>query len=97
MQDRFPLRGLSIQQRLPLLICALLLAVIFSFGFASYYAVRKAAMEVGKERLRTLTNELGSMFSVSTRSLVDSIKKAADNDTIRQCLASGEKNYERRH
>lgn len=83
--------SMSIQQRLPILICVLLLAVIMSFGIASYYTVRRALIEVGKERLKTLTGELGSMFSLSTGNVVNTLKKSADDDTLRQYLGSGTK------
>ncbi len=88
---RFSLRGLTIQQRLPLLICTLLLCVIIGFSLASYYSVRNSAMGMGRERIRSLANQLGSMLSQSTTSLLTSIKKTADNDTLRQCLVSGGK------
>ncbi len=57
-----PFSGLSIQQRLPLLICVLLLSVVLAFGWLSEIGVRKAAMEMGKERLGELTRQLGSLF-----------------------------------
>ncbi|HEX2682869.1 MAG TPA: HAMP domain-containing protein, partial [Ferruginibacter sp.] len=91
VNSRFTLRGLSIQQRLPLLICALLLCIILSFGFASYYSVRKSALETGRERTRSLTNNLGSMLSQSTANMIAAIKKNTANDTIHQYLAGGEK------
>jgi len=83
---RFSLRGLSIQQRLPLLICVLLLCIIISFGFASYYGVRNASMDMGRERLGALANQLSAILSQSTSTLIATTKKVADNDTIRQCL-----------
>ena len=48
-------------------------------------------MDMGRERLRSLTNNLGSMLSQSTSNMVTAVKKTADNDTIRQYLASGNK------
>ncbi len=89
----FSLRGLSIRQRLPLQICALLLCIIIGFSFASYYTVKKAVLEMGRERLRSVTNQLASILSQSTASLITSIKTSAGNDTIRQCLASGGKEF----
>ena len=46
---------------------------------------------MGRERLRSLTNNLGSMLSQSTVAMVSSAKKTAGNDTIRQYLVSGTK------
>ena len=75
-------RGLSIRQRLPLLICLLLLLVILTSGLASYYYIRKASAETGKERLSSLVSQLNSLLSQSTASMISAIKKNADNDTI---------------
>ena len=69
MSNRFSFRSLSIQQRLPLLICVLLCSVILTFSFASYYGVKKATLEMGKKRLRTLTDQLGTMFTESSKAL----------------------------
>jgi len=82
-------RVLSIRQRLPLLICALLLCVIIAFAFAAYYGIRKAEMATGRERLTTVTNQLSDMLSRSTISLVKSTGITANNDTIRKFVASG--------
>jgi len=46
---------------------------------------------MGKERLRSLTNDISSMLSQSTGTLITTIKKTADNDTIRQYLLTGRK------
>lgn len=77
-------RGLSIRQRLPLLICLLLLLVILSSGLASYYYIRKASVETGKERLSSLVSQLSSLLSQSTASMISAVKKTADNDTIQR-------------
>jgi len=66
---RFSFRGLSIQQRLPLLICILLCSVILTFSFASYYGVKKATLEMGKKRVRSLADQLGTMLSESSKAM----------------------------
>ncbi len=80
---------LSIRQRLPLLICALLLCVIVAFAFAAYYGIRKAEMAMGTERLTAVSNQLSGMLSQSTNNLVKITKTTADNDTIRRFMGSG--------
>jgi hypothetical protein len=60
---RITFHGLSLQQRLPLLICILLCSMILTFSFASYYGVKSAALDMGKNRLRTLTDQLATMFT----------------------------------
>jgi len=87
----FALRGLSIQQRLPLLICALLLAIIISFSFASYYTVKKAAIQMGRERLSSLTNQLSSILAQSTTNMVTTAKTTANYDTVRDALVTDKK------
>src|ERR1051325_8695342 len=57
------LKGLSIQQRLPLLICGLLLSMIVIFCWISYQGVKRTAIKSGKDRLQALTTQLSSMFA----------------------------------
>src|SRR6266446_2028147 len=85
---RISFRGLSIQQRLPLLICVLLCSIILTFGFASYYGVKKATLEMGKKRLRTLTDQLGAMFTESSKALNTLTLAITRKDTIRKCVHS---------
>ncbi|HXB09762.1 MAG TPA: ATP-binding protein [Puia sp.] len=63
------LPALSIRQQLPLLICLLLVVLIVLFGSISYLGVRRASIAVGEQRLRTLTEELSSMFQQSGHTL----------------------------
>src|SRR5437868_7156894 len=86
----FSFRGLSIRQRLPLLICALLLTIIVAFGFAAYYGIKKAEMTMGSERLASVTNELSAMLSQSTNGFVKQSNGIAENDTIKSVLASSD-------
>ena len=73
---------LSIRQQLPLLICLLLILVIALFGSISYLGVRRASMAVGEQRLRSLTEELSSLFQQNGRSLVASTQTLARQDEI---------------
>jgi signal transduction histidine kinase len=88
---RFPFRGLSIQQRLPLLICVLLLCVIVTFSWTSYLGVKKAALKVGQDRLRSLTEQLGSIFGQSSQNFLTVTRASAGQDSIRRFLQSGGK------
>jgi signal transduction histidine kinase len=89
MIRRFSFRGLSIQRRLPLLICVLLLSIIVTFSLASYLSVKEATLKMGRERLRSLTGQLSSMFGQSMQALVVATRATADQESIRQCLQSG--------
>lgn len=82
------LSGLSIQQRLPILVCLLLCSVILTFSFISYYGVKKAAINIGETRIRAVTDQLGTMFVKSSHSLNTSLSRLANNDTIKTFLFS---------
>lgn len=91
---RFRLRGLSIQERLPLLICVLLLAIMLSFAWISYYSVRKANLKVGSERLESLTEQLSTLFSQAGTTMISAMHASANTDPIRNYFASnGNENY----
>ncbi len=88
---RSSLQNFSIQKRLPLLICILLLFVIIAFTWTSYIGVKKASLELGKERLHSLTNQLSSIFGQSAQSLATATRAAASQDAIKNYLLSGSK------
>ena len=85
---RFSFRDLSIQQRLPLLICILLCSVIVTFGFASYYGVKKATLEMGTKRLHTLADQLAAMLTASSTKLNTITLAVAHQDTIKKNVQS---------
>ncbi len=78
--------SLSIQHRLPLLICTLLLVVIIAVSWASYIGMRKSALEVGRQRLLTLTEQLSNMFQQSGRQLKAAMQTAAANASVKDFL-----------
>lgn len=85
---RLSFRGLSIQQRLPLLICVLLLCIIVTFGAISYFGVKDATLETGKERLRSITDQLSSMFAQSTQSNLAIARASANQEPVKKFLQS---------
>ena len=87
---RSSFRGLSIQQRLPLLICVLLLSVIITFSLVSYIGVKNAAMKTGKERLRLVTSQLSTMFTQSSQMLISTTRAVANQDAIKKYLQIAE-------
>jgi signal transduction histidine kinase len=89
----FSLNRLSIQQKLPLLICTLLLSAIVSFSFATYYGLKKVTLAIGKERLHTLTDQLSSMFGQSAQFVVNETLNTANQNTVKQYLRSGGKEF----
>ncbi|MES1215967.1 MAG: ATP-binding protein [Bacteroidota bacterium] len=87
----FNLSRLSIQQRLPLLICILLLIVITTFGLVSYLGVKNAALKVGQGRLQTLTDQLSTMLSGNSRLLILSTQIPVGKPAVKKYLLSAGK------
>src|SRR5258707_11565000 len=88
---RFSLSPLTIQQRLPLLICVLLLSVIVTFSWISYVGIKETALEVGRERLGTLTQQLSTILQQSARAVITATRTSANDASIQKFLQSGEK------
>jgi PAS domain S-box-containing protein len=80
--------GLSIRQRLPLLIGILLLGIIIASTLASYRGVKESALEVGDERLQNLTKQLASLLQQSTALLLTKTLTTANDAAIRAFLQS---------
>lgn len=85
------LKRLTIRQRLPLLICLLLLTVTLSFGVVSYLGVRKASLKVGEDRLQTLSLQLSSMLNTSTHNLISAANAQANRASVKAYLNSNGK------
>lgn len=83
-QRRRFFRQLSIQQRLPVFTCILLLFVIATYSLTSYISVRKAALIVGRERLQSLTRQLGTMLQQSTQGLVTATHLIAKEEIVKK-------------
>lgn len=84
---------LSIQQRLPLLICLLLLVSVVVYGFANYYSLRKATLIIADDRLGTISNELNIALSQSAQGIAASLGVAASQRSVIDCLKSGGKGF----
>jgi PAS domain S-box-containing protein len=85
---RLSLSNLSIKHRLPLLIGALLLATITASTWLSYRGVKDSALEVGRERLQNLTQQLASLSQQSAAILLTKTFTAANEPAIRAFLQS---------
>ncbi|MBS1526203.1 MAG: PAS domain S-box protein [Bacteroidetes bacterium] len=86
---------LSIQQRLPLLICFFLLFTIIVYGFLNYYSLKKATLMIGRERVNTLTEQISSMLGQSALATIKYLHNTAYMDQVSQYLATGGKQYGR--
>jgi signal transduction histidine kinase len=85
---RSALRGLSIHQRVPLLISILLICAMVSFSWISYIGVKKASLKSGYDRLNTLTEQLSNMLSQSMQGNITITRTTASSPIIKQCLQS---------
>lgn len=78
--------SISIQYKLPLLICALLLGVVVLSSWAAYRGVRGSAFAAARERLENVSNQLASLLQASAGQVGAAVAKAAANDTLRRFL-----------
>ncbi len=90
---RLSFRNLSIQKRLPLFICVLLLSVIISFGWISYISVKNETLKNGKERLRSLSNQLSSMLAQSAQSALTGSRAAANQHPVKKYLQTNDAGF----
>lgn len=80
---RLTFRGLSIQQRLPLLICVLLLSVIIAGGVVSYFQVRNDSLKAGSERLHSSSEQLTALLAQSSQTLTTNLRNVASQPAVR--------------
>jgi signal transduction histidine kinase len=93
LKTRLLLSKLSIRQRLPLLICSLLLFTISIYGFLNYYSLRKAALGVGKVRIGLLSNQIGSMLAQQAQTIRRTTRAAAAQKSVTAYLHTHSNQY----
>jgi signal transduction histidine kinase len=74
--------GLSIRHRLPLLMAVLLFGVVGASTWASYRGVKESALEVGRERLLNLTQQLASLLQQSSAALTTKTLTVANDPAV---------------
>ena len=87
---KLSLSNISIKYRLPILIGALLAGIIVACSWASYRAVRASALDVGRERLQNLTQQLSSLLQQSANSISTKTASVANDQLIRSFVRSPE-------
>ena len=85
---RFSLSNISLKYRLPLLIGTLLAGVIIACNWASYRAVKASALEVGRERLQNLTQQLSTLLQDSANKISTKTATAASDPAIHAFVKS---------
>jgi signal transduction histidine kinase/CheY-like chemotaxis protein len=88
--NRFALANISLKYRLPLLIGTLLAGVIIACNWASYRAVKASAIEVGRERLQNLTQQLSTLLQQSASNISTKTSTVANDAAIRAFVKSPE-------
>lgn len=84
-------RDSSMQKKLPFLIFLLLLTMIVAFSWLSFIGIKKSAVDAGHLRLKSLSQQLGSMFSQSTLGLISVTGSEANKSAVKTYLYSGGK------
>jgi len=64
------------------LICLLLVIVIVLFGTISYMGVRRASLSIGQQRLKSLTEQLSSLFQQNMHVLATGTKAIASRQEV---------------
>jgi signal transduction histidine kinase len=70
------------------LICLLLLTLITVFGTVTYIAIRRIALSMGQERLKSMTKEFASIYSQAARNLSVATQNAAGQKEIVNYLST---------
>lgn len=80
--------NLQIRHRVPLFIGILLFAILGVSAIASYRAVRESSFEIGRERLRALTQQFANLSQQSSANRLNQTVVAATNPAISAVLRS---------
>src|ERR1044071_4667229 len=89
-KNSWSLSNVSFKYRLPLLIGTLLAAVIIACNWASYRAVRASALDVGRERLQNLTQQLSGLLQQSANNISTKTAAVANDTAIRAFVKAPE-------
>src|SRR5258706_4190795 len=85
---RFAFSNLPIKHRLPLSIGTLLFGIFIISAWASYREVRESALQVGRERLLSLTQQLANQSQQSLPILLNRTSAAANDPAVRALLTA---------
>ena len=82
------LANISFKYRLPLLIGTLLALILVACDWASYRAVRASAVDVGRERLQNLTQQLSALLQQSANTISNKTASVANEAAVRTFVKS---------
>ena len=89
-RHRWSLSNISFKYRLPILIGTLLAAIIMACSWASYRAVKASALDVGRERLQNLTQQLSTLLQQSAGNILTKTASVANEPGVRAFVKSPE-------
>ncbi len=75
--------GMSIQQKLPLLVSGIVLVVIALYSWASYKTVEAASLDVARQRIMALTDQLAQLFDQQVKGDGKAMHTLADDRNLR--------------
>ena len=78
----------SLEWKLPLAICTVLLIVLTGFVVIAYYAVRRSAVDTADERLRNLTAQFSEMLSGEGPGAIASLRRIAARPEVQSYLSA---------
>ena len=90
LRNKRSLSNISLKYRLPIFIGTLLAAIIFACSWASYRAVKASALEVGRERLQNLTQQLSTLLQQSAGNISIKTASVANEPLLRSFVQSPE-------
>ena len=89
-QHNWSVSNISLKYRLPMLIGTLLAAIILACSWASYRAVKASALDVGRERLQNLTQQLSTLLQQSAGTILTKTATVANEPVLRAFVKSPE-------
>src|SRR4029079_11099957 len=89
-RSRWVLSNISFKYRLPILIGTLLATVIIACTWASYRAVKASALDVGRERLQNLTQQLSTLLQQSAANILTNTASVANEPVMQAFVKSPE-------
>src|ERR1041385_9232377 len=85
---RWSLSNISFKYRLPLLIGTLVALILVACNWASYRAVKASALDVGRERLQNLTQQLSALLQQSANTISTKTAAVANEPALRAFVKS---------
>ena len=80
--------GMSIQQKLPLMVSGFLLLVIVLYSWASYVTVRAASLDVARQRLISLAGQIAQIYDQNAKTEMKNTHALMNDTAVRRFVES---------